>query len=113
MKTVKTGKGFGSSNADQDLLRVYQNLQEQHRESFQAAETLQKALEATGLELLDTGAYYDKEGNQEGPRDLVMEVPGTDTEYAFRVHHDPRKAETDDTLPAAVAEAVAKWEAWV
>lgn len=80
-----------------------------HKESADATEALQKALESQGLELLDTGAMYSAEGEQEGPRDLVMGVPGTDTEYVFRVYHSPRKAETDDNLPIEVREAVATW----
>ena len=106
--TVKAGVGFQPSG--QDLAKTYRNLLQRHRASFDAAETLQRALEGVGLELLDTGALYNADGEQEGPRDLVMGVPDTETEYAFRVYHDPRKAETDGDLPTDVAEAVAKWE---
>lgn len=98
------------------MIRVYGMEQyhlallEKHKESAEATEALQAKLEAIGLELLDTGAMYSASGEQEGPRDLVMGVPGTETEYAFRVWHAPRKAETDDNLPKDVEAAVRQWE---
>lgn len=104
---------------DQRILRTLSNyslgayhdaLMAKHKESADATEELQVALEKMGLELLDTGAMYSADGEQEGPRDLVMGVPDTETEYVFRIYHAPRKAETDDELPSEVAEAVAKWE---
>jgi len=81
-----------------------------HAASVEATEALQAVLEVLGLELLDTGAMYSATGEQEGARDLVMGVPGTETEYAFRVWHSPRKAETEDTLPNDVEAAVRQWE---
>jgi len=88
----------------------YVALLDKHRESAEAAETLQAALEAVGLEFLDTGAMYDANGDMEGPRDLVMGVPNADTEFAFRVFHSPRRAEYDGSLPEEVASAVQQWE---
>lgn len=104
-----TVKGFGKEAQEQQKLKsLYAELQQRHRVSFEAAESLQLALEKqVGAELLDTGALYSPDGEQEGPRDLVVEVKGN--EYTFRVFHDPRKAETDDTLPAEVAAVVAQW----
>lgn len=88
----------------------YGALLEKHAESVEATEDLQRALEELGLELWDTGAMYSPEGLQEGPRDLVMGVPDTETEYAFRIYHAPRKAEYEGTLPEEVAAAVKQWE---
>jgi hypothetical protein len=108
-----------AGQVDERILRTLSNyalgayhdaLMVKHKESAEATEALQGALEEMGLELLDTGAMYSAEGEQEGPRDLVMGVPGSETEYAFRVYHDPRKAETDDDLPTDVKQAVATWE---
>lgn len=92
-------------------LEVYHDaLLKHHSASAEATDALQEALEAHGLELWDTGAMYDREGNQEGPRDLVMGVPNTETEYAFRVYHSPRKAEYNGALPDAIQETVKQWE---
>jgi hypothetical protein len=93
------------------LETYHRALLEKHKESAEATEALQNALEELGLELWDTGAYYDKEGNMEGGRDLVMGVPNSKTEYTFRVFHSPRVAETDDDLPDDVSEVVRQWEA--
>jgi hypothetical protein len=81
-----------------------------HSESVSVTEKLQEFLEDVGLEFIDTGAYYDKEGNQDGPRDLVVGVPGTSTEYSFRVYHYPKKAEYEGTLPEEVKKAVQLWQ---
>ena len=88
----------------------HEALLEKHKESSEATEALQEALEGIGLEMWDTGAMYSREGEQEGPRDLVMGVPGTDTEYSFRIHHSPRKAEFEDSLPPEVKKVVKVWE---
>ena len=110
---------LGLGEMSEEILRTLHNhgletfhlaLLEKHKESAEATEALQATLEAIGLELLDTGAMYSANGEQEGPRDLVMGVPGAETEYAFRVWHAPRKAETEDTLPKDVAAAVQRWE---
>lgn len=110
---------FNLGEMNEDILRTLHNhgletfhlaLLEKHKESAEATEALQATLEAIGLELLDTGAMYSANGEQEGPRDLVMGVPGTETEYVFKVWHAPRKAETDDTLPKNIAAAVRQWE---
>jgi len=91
------------------LETFYDALAERHRESFTAAETLGALLEQElGAETVDSGALYDRYGNQEGPRDLVVELAGK--EYAFRVFHTPNKAETDDSLPTEVATVVSRWE---
>ena len=110
-------RAFGEMNEDTlHMVRRY-GMEEyhlallaKHKQSAEATEALQASLEAIGLELLDTGAMYSATGEQEGPRDLVMGVPGTETEYAFRVWHSPRKAETQDPLPTDVARAVQQWE---
>jgi hypothetical protein len=91
------------------LEAFYEALTERHRESFTAAETLGTLLEQElGAETVDTGALYNRDGTQEGPRDLVVALG--DKEYAFRVFHAPYRAETDDALPAAVAAVVSRWE---
>ena len=117
VKKKKTYKpaAFGFSKEAQErqeLKRLYAELQQRHRVSFEAVEELQQALEKDlGAELLDTGALYTKDGEQEGPRDLVVGLQGK--EFSFRVFHNPRKAETDDTLPAEVSAVVSRWEAEV
>ena len=92
------------------LESYHESLLEKHKESSEATEALKTALEKVGLEMWDTGAMYSREGEQEGPRDLVMGVPGTDTEYSFRVYHSPRKAEFEGSLPLEVKRAVEIWE---
>jgi hypothetical protein len=101
--------GFSKEAQEQQKLKqLYAELQQRHRVSFEAAESLQNALEKElGAELLDTGALYTKDGEQEGPRDLVVGLKGA--EFTFRVFHDPRKAETDDNLPSEVAAVVSRW----
>jgi hypothetical protein len=93
------------------LETYHEALLAKHAESAQAAETLQQALEGLGLELWDSGAMYDRDGNQDGPRDLVMGMPETEIEYAFRIYHSPRRAEYEGTLPEDLAAAVRQWQA--
>jgi hypothetical protein len=102
-QTLRKLQGFG-------IECYHEALCEKHKESVSATEALQEVLEQEGLEFLDTGAYYDKEGNQDGPRDLVVGVPGTGTEYSFQVYHSPRKAEYKGVLPDNVKEAVHRWQ---
>jgi hypothetical protein len=91
------------------LVAFHSALAEKHRESFSAAETLGTLLEQElGAETVDSGALYNRNGTQEGPRNLVVAMGGK--EYAFRVFHAPCRAETDDDLPAAVAAVVSRWE---
>lgn len=84
-------------------------LLEKHSESVEATVALQELLEGIGGEMIDTGAMYDADGNQEGPRDLVMDFPDW-PEVHFRVFHNPRRVETKDILSYAIRQQIKTWE---
>ena len=82
-----------------------------HSESVEATDSLQKLLEKElNAEMVDTGATYDRDGNQEGGRDLVLELKNGE-EVALHVHHNPRKAEYEGVIPDRMKALIAQWEA--
>lgn len=89
----------------------HEALVERHPESIKATESLQKLLEQElGAEMVDTGATYDREGNQQGGRDLVMELKNGE-EVALHIHHNPRRAEYEGAIPERMKALIAQWEA--
>ena len=81
-----------------------------HAESVEATESLQQLLEA-GMEatMVDTGAYYDAAGNQEGGRDLVLEL-ANGMEVALTVHHNPRHVDYEGAIPERMKALIGEWE---
>ena len=85
-------------------------LMTKHAASFEATEELQRLIETEmGAEMVDTGAYYDKEGNQEGARDLVFELKNG-SEVALQVYHNPRKVAHEGAIPERMQNLIAQWE---
>ena len=84
-------------------------LRQRHLASFEAAESLQDLLETEmGAEMVDTGALYDREGNMEGARDLVMQLRNG-AEIALRVYHDPRQVKYEGAIPERMQKLIESW----
>lgn len=88
-------------------------LLERHADSVSATNALTDLLESLGAELVDSGAMYDADGNQEGPRDAVFDLQD-DTELACKVYHSPRRVEIEYNyerpLPPDILDAIEQWQ---
>lgn len=96
--------------AKHGLETYHDGLLDKHKESAEATQALQDLLEREmGATCVDTGAYYDKEGNMEGGRDLVLELRNG-AEVALQVFHTPRRAEYEGAIPERMRELISVWE---
>jgi len=107
-KKSTSTKGFGPCKAPLFGEIFYEKMRQRHIVSFTLQEELAGVVEKLGYELIDTGAMYSPDGEQEGGRDLVFRKNGR--EYHLQLFHEPQvSVEVHDEIPENLEMAVSEF----